>query len=143
MFDVQKACPGSCEAYMMVNEESSQQTVDSGIQAPYTINEEGTNNIQPMSIAQSIEMSSLTFAKGLPEATAPPQLLRSTICSDNKGYYLNNFDRVEQCSWLINSEDPTDESRRMFNCGYPNSKEYSTSTDLGKMCKRTCGTCGL
>jgi len=152
MFDVQKACPASCEAYIMtsVNEESTQQTVDSDIRVPYTINKEGIinmempnsqvddfNNIQPLS------SEVLTFAKGLPEATAPPQLLRSTICSDNEGYYLNNFERVEQCSWLINSEDPTDESRRMFNCGYPNSKEYSTSTDLGKMCKATCGTCGL
>jgi len=152
MFDVQKACPASCEAYIMtsVNEESTQQTVDSDIRVPYTINKEGIinmempnsqvddfNNIQPLS------SEVLTFAKGLPEATAPPQLLRSTICSDNEGYYLNNFERVEQCLWLINSEDPTDESRRMFNCGYPNSKEYSTSTDLGKMCKATCGTCGL
>jgi len=152
MLDVQKACPASCEAYIMtsVNEESTQQTVDSDIRVPYTINEEGIinmevpnsqvddfNNIQPLS------SEVLTFAKGLPEATAPPQLLRSTICSDNEGYYLNNFERVEQCSWLINSEDPTDESRRMFNCGYPGSKEYSTSTDLGKMCKATCGTCGL
>lgn len=163
MFDVQKACPESCSSYMASFNEESTQQIDSDIQAPYTINDEGiinievstnsqvedTNNIQPMSIAQSIEMRSealseaLTFAKGLPEATAPPQLLRSTICSDNEGYYLNNFERVEQCSWLINSEDPTDESRRMFNCGYPNSKKYSTSTDLGKMCKATCGTCGL
>ena len=105
MFDVQKACPESCSAYMASFNEESTQQIDSDIQAPYTINDEGiinievstnsqvedTNNIQPLS------SEVLTFAKGLPEATAPPQLLRSTICSDNEGYYLNNFERVEQC----------------------------------------------
>ena len=66
-----------------------------------------------------------------------------TTCIDNNGYYLNHNGLPRQCSWLINSHDPTDETRRIHNCGYidSGSNQYSVSTELGKMCKKTCGTC--
>mmetsp|Transcript_14261 Transcript_14261/g.25962 ORF Transcript_14261/g.25962 Transcript_14261/m.25962 type:complete len:444 (+) Transcript_14261:169-1500(+) len=67
--------------------------------------------------------------------------LPQDMCYDGNGYYLNNHGQPQQCSWLINnSDDPTDETRRIQNCGYRNS-EYPEGTDLGRMCKNTCGTC--
>ena len=103
--------------------------------------------MQPMSQAASNINQSFagSFAVG---GSGSPQLLRTADtqeedCSDQEGYYLNNFGFVEQCAWLINSRDPTDETRRMYNCGYPGNHEYSEGTDLGRMCKKTCGTCSL
>jgi hypothetical protein len=63
------------------------------------------------------------------------------MCDDYQGYYLNHNGQPRQCSWLINVSDPTDETRRIHNCGYDDSKQYSAGTDLGKMCKKTCGMC--
>lgn len=69
--------------------------------------------------------------------------LPQDMCYDRNGYYLNNHGQIKQCSWLINSRhDSNDETRRIQNCGYPQS-EYPEGTDLGRMCKNTCGTCGL
>jgi hypothetical protein len=62
-------------------------------------------------------------------------------CVDYQGYYLNHHGLPRQCSWLISTSDPTDETRRMHNCGYADSNQYSAGTDLGRMCKKTCGTC--
>lgn len=67
-------------------------------------------------------------------------------CLDNPGYYLNHRGRAVQCSWLIDGRDPTHESRRINNCGYggdANGKNelLPEASDLGKMCKNTCGTC--
>merc|ERR1711966_236909 len=67
--------------------------------------------------------------------------LPQDMCYDGDGYYLNNHGEIKQCSWLINSRhDVTDETRRIQNCGYPQSA-YPEATDLGKMCRDTCGTC--
>ena len=63
------------------------------------------------------------------------------MCVDYEGYYLNHNGQPRQCSWLIDSSDPTNETRRIHNCGYRESNQYSVGTDLGKMCKKTCGMC--
>ena len=63
------------------------------------------------------------------------------MCVDHEGYYLNHNGQPRQCSWLFNTSDPTDENRRIHNCGYADSNQYSAGTDLGKMCKKTCGMC--
>lgn len=69
-----------------------------------------------------------------------------TSCIDNTGHYLNHHGRAVQCSWLIDSRDPTDETRRIDNCGYggisSSNADLPTVTELGKMCRNTCGTCG-
>ena len=114
--------------------------------------ENGEVNMQPMSQASNIQQvmnSQASFAGSFAVGgSGSPQLMRTVDtqeeeCSDQEGYYLNNFGFVEQCAWLINSRDPTDETRRMYNCGYPGNHEYSKGTDLGRMCKKACGTCGL
>lgn len=71
-------------------------------------------------------------------------------CVDNAGYYLNHHGRAVQCSWLIDGHDPTNESRRIHNCGYGGGSDKDetndvlpVATDLGKMCRNTCGTCGM
>ena len=79
----------------------------------------------------------------------------SESCLDNPGYYLNHRGRAVQCSWLMDGRDPTNESRRIHNCGYTdtgggenNDQQQQIlvllpeATDLGKMCKNTCVTCG-
>jgi hypothetical protein len=70
----------------------------------------------------------------------------TSSCIDNTGHYLNHHGRAVQCSWLIDSRDPTDESRRIHNCGYGDisnsNSDLPTATELGKMCRNTCGTCG-
>eukprot|EP00970_Alexandrium_tamarense_P009684 scaffold1942_cov197-Alexandrium_tamarense.AAC.16 len=78
--------------------------------------------------------------------TDVPQLTRihdpvpQDECYDGSGYYLNEHDHPRQCSWLNGSSDPADAiTRRERNCG--TSVEYPDATDLGKMCKNTCGTC--
>ena len=63
------------------------------------------------------------------------------MCVDYEGYYLNHNGQPRQCSWLIDSGDPNDESRRIHNCWYADSNQYSVGTELGKMCKKTCGMC--
>ena len=76
--------------------------------------------------------------------SSPLILTAPATCIDNNGYYLNHNGLPRQCSWLINSHDPTDETRRIHNCGYnigSSTNQYSVSTELGKMCKETCGTC--
>ena len=72
-----------------------------------------------------------------PQLQLRTSTIEATTCSDKAGYYLNHLGQVEQCSWLINTVDPLDETRRTYNCGFPN----IPSTDLGKMCKSTCGMC--
>ncbi len=75
--------------------------------------------------------------------------ITTASCLDNAGYYLNHHGRAVQCSWLIDGRDPTNESRRINNCGYGDAGSDSDGsknqlpavTDLGKMCKKTCGTC--
>ena len=63
------------------------------------------------------------------------------MCVDYEGYYLNHNGQPRQCSWLIDSGDPNDENRRIHNCWYADSNQYSVGTELGKMCKKTCGMC--
>ena len=77
--------------------------------------------------------------------------ITTSSCLDNTGYYLNHHGRAVQCSWLIDGRDPTNESRRIHNCGYGDGGGSNSAgnenpllpaaTDLGKMCKNTCGTC--
>ena len=64
----------------------------------------------------------------------------SVDCSDYDGYYLNEHGFAKPCAWM-SGLDPTGELRRIKNCGFPDG-EWET-TDLGMMCKSTCGTCGL
>lgn len=77
--------------------------------------------------------------------SSPLILTTETTCIDNNGNHLNHNGLARQCSWLVNSHDPTDETRRIHNCGYIDNNsgrnQYSVSTELGKMCKKTCGTC--
>jgi hypothetical protein len=57
-------------------------------------------------------------------------------CYDQSGYFLNDQNHPVKCSWLV--DDTLDEAeisfRRERNCG-------GSGTDLGKMCKSSCGTC--
>jgi len=57
-------------------------------------------------------------------------------CYDQSGYFLNEQNQPVTCSWLVDStRDEAEISlRRMRNCG-------GSGTDLGKMCKNSCGTC--
>ena len=124
--------------------DESREEEASGSSVQGEVENQEVNNIQPMSQAASNIQVMSSQAVGFAGSS---QLLRTADtqeeegCSDQEGYYLNNFGFVEQCAWLINSRDPTDETRRMYNCGYPGNHEYSKGTDLGRMCKKTCGTC--
>ncbi|KAL3802612.1 hypothetical protein HJC23_011936 [Cyclotella cryptica] len=57
-------------------------------------------------------------------------------CYDQSGYFLNEQNHPVKCSWLVdNTLDEAELSlRRQRNCG-------GSLTDLGKMCKTSCGTC--
>ncbi len=76
-----------------------------------------------------------TEVKHLTRAHAPvPQ----DMCYDGNGFYLNENDHPRKCEWLVDKGDPSDDSRLIKNCGYSNDHRL---TDLGRMCKHTCGTC--
>ena len=118
--EVQMACPGSCADYI------TNMAVASG-QVPASTRVGGTH------ISQASTFEALLRTKnGYVEEN----------CVDKEGYYLNNEGIPQECSWLTDSLDPTDESRRISNCGYPGS-DFPEPTDLGKMCIQTCGLCGL
>ena len=61
------------------------------------------------------------------------------LCFDGDGYYLNELDHPYKCEWLVDKNDPLDDSRKIKNCGITNG--YPNPTDLGIMCKATCGNC--
>lgn len=57
-------------------------------------------------------------------------------CFDSDGFYLDSNSTLRQCDWLNTNPDPLDETRKINNCGYMNEP-----TDLGRMCKLSCGMC--
>ena len=56
-------------------------------------------------------------------------------CFDRTGYFLNDIGHPVECSWLNENEKEV-EMRKDRNCGGLNN-----ATDLGVMCKHSCGTC--
>lgn len=57
-------------------------------------------------------------------------------CYDRAGYFLNELGHPKQCSWLTENADEVD-LRREMNCG------ENALTDLGAMCKSSCGFGGI
>ncbi|KAL7549273.1 hypothetical protein ACHAWF_012545 [Thalassiosira exigua] len=101
-----------------------------------------TNQIQSFDIDRSGGIPSLVLEQRTKMYEHPHDPLPQDMCEDGRGYYLNHHGKPKQCSWLTNGHDPTDETRRIKNCGYRGS-EYPEGTDLGRMCQNTCGTCGV
>ncbi|KAK1733970.1 hypothetical protein QTG54_015228 [Skeletonema marinoi] len=67
---------------------------------------------------------------------APHVPLPRDDCFDTDGYFLDSNSTVRQCDWLNTNLDPLDETRKIYNCGY-----LKEPTDLGRMCKLSCGMC--
>ena len=57
-------------------------------------------------------------------------------CYDAVGFFLDSNSTVRECDWLSSNPDPLDETRKISNCGYLNQP-----SDLGRMCKLSCGMC--
>ena len=59
-------------------------------------------------------------------------------CFDTQGYFLNEQGHAVKCAWLTDAGVGAEEIllRKERNCGL-----YQASTDLGNMCKSSCGTC--
>mmetsp|Transcript_21874 Transcript_21874/g.45536 ORF Transcript_21874/g.45536 Transcript_21874/m.45536 type:complete len:651 (+) Transcript_21874:218-2170(+) len=74
----------------------------------------------------------------VPHLTRAHAPVPQDMCYDGNGYYLNENNHPRKCEWLVDKNDPFDDSRLIKNCGYSNGHRL---TDLGRMCKHTCGTC--
>ncbi|KAL7496398.1 hypothetical protein ACHAWT_004652 [Skeletonema menzelii] len=107
----QASCPTSCSAYSFVNQ------VQSG-ENPQDIIESIINKPQDIKLMY---------------AHVP---LPRDDCFDSDGFFLDSNSTVRQCDWLNTNPDPLDETRKIYNCGY-----MDEPTDLGRMCKLSCGMC--
>ena len=63
------------------------------------------------------------------------ELVLQDECYDRSGYFLNDVGHPVQCVWL-NESSNDGEMRKSRNCG-----ESQDATDLGVMCKSSCGLC--
>jgi hypothetical protein len=108
------------------------------IEVPVDMEEELSSESEMTLLSAPLSLQTNTLST--PSMQHDPSI-QDMMCVDEQGYYLNHNGQPRQCSWLINTSDPTDETRRIHNCGYADSNQYSVGTDLGKMCKKTCGTC--
>jgi len=151
---VQATCPSSCTHYAMMavlngqsaNSGSSQvMSLARSFAARIGGNNDDNNhneNIDRTTPTVPLQTSTTTSVEMAEQYDThqkhhePPQ----DMCFDEEGYYLNHHGHPKQCPWLTNSRDPTDETRRIRNCGYHHS-DYPEGTELGRMCKSTCGTC--
>jgi hypothetical protein len=69
-------------------------------------------------------------------ATLEVPVVGDNDCSDSVGYFLDSNSTLRECNWLNEQENPFDETRKIYNCGY-----LKEPTELGRMCKSSCGVC--
>src|SRR6056300_70288 len=111
---IQTACPISCSDYISMKEEHKSHS--SGI---------------PQDIETLIPQQAQELKLNRAHITLPRD-----DCFDSPGYFLDSNSTLRQCDWLSDHPDPLDETRKISNCGY-----LEEATDLGRMCKASCGTC--
>ncbi|KAL7459625.1 hypothetical protein ACHAWC_011376 [Mediolabrus comicus] len=111
---IQTVCPISCSDYISMKEEDRSHS--SGI---------------PQDIETLIPQQAQELKLNRAHITLPRD-----DCFDTPGYFLDSNSTLRQCDWLSDHPDPLDETRKISNCGY-----LEEATDLGRMCKASCGTC--
>lgn len=86
----------------------------------------------PVNVRAKLDYASVSITPNVRSYNLVPQ----DQCYDQSGYFLNDQNHPVKCSWLV--DETLDEAvlsfRRERNCG-------GSGTDLGKMCKSSCGTC--
>ena len=87
---------------------------------PITVNKQDRNN--------DIDTSASSYVRS-------HDLVPQDECYDRSGYFLNDNGHPVECSWLTENASEV-EIRREKNCG-----ENQDATDLGEMCKHSCGKC--